>query len=245
MGKNKKNKKEKEKEEKRTNDCSDFNEQKDNIEHAKKKDKKHKKNKKNLKQDIDDLELNQKSDKKLKIANDNHKNEPVQQTDIEEKVEYPYEVDKDDHCETPLDAYLDIMPILMEICKNTGKSTQELAIYDPYFCQGRMKENLATIGFTNVYNKKEDFYKVIEAKKVPNYDVLITNPPYSEEHIQKIVDFCVKSEKPWFLLVPNFVYNKDWYLKLLKQKDPCKFHKILKIQMILIESDLERNKESK
>lgn len=43
------------------------------------------------------------------------------------------------------------------------------------------------IGFSNVYNKKEDFYKVIENNRVPEYDILITNPPYSEDHVINII----------------------------------------------------------
>jgi hypothetical protein len=35
----------------------------------------------------------------------------------------------------------------------------ELRIYDPYYCDGSVIRNLAELGFTNVYNKKEDFCK--------------------------------------------------------------------------------------
>lgn len=46
-----------------------------------------------------------------------------------------------------------------------------------------MVENLKSLGFNHIYNKKEDFYKVIENNKIPEYDILITNPPYSEDHV--------------------------------------------------------------
>ena len=43
---------------------------------------------------------------------------------------------------------------------------------------------------------------------MPKYDILITNPPYSEDHKEKILEFCSVLTKPWFLLLPNYVANK-------------------------------------
>lgn len=40
-------------------------------------------------------------------------------------------------------------------------------------------DNLKALGFNNVYNKCEDFYSV----ETPDFDVLLTNPPYSGEHV--------------------------------------------------------------
>ena len=127
------------------------------------------------------------------------------------EVVYPYPVDDNDHCESPLVAYEDIAPILDMIGSKLGKSRTQLRIYDPYFCEGLMKEHLLALGFSDVYNKKEDFYKVIEAKACPEYDVLITNPPYSEDHVPKLLEFATKEAKPFFLLMPNWVYTKDYY----------------------------------
>ena len=58
----------------------------------------------------------------------------------------------------PLVAYEHIAPILDHIAQTLGKTRETLLVYDPYFCEGSMVERLASIGFTNVYNKKEDFY---------------------------------------------------------------------------------------
>jgi hypothetical protein len=41
--------------------------------------------------------------------------------------------------------------------------------------------------------------------------VLLTNPPYSGDHFRKILEFCGRSEKPWLLLLPNFVCRKTYY----------------------------------
>lgn len=63
-------------------------------------------------------------------------------------------------------------------------------------------------GFEDVYNKEEDFYEKIATGTVPDFDVLVTNPPYSSNHMERIVDFCAALDKPWLMLVPNFVYAK-------------------------------------
>ena len=46
----------------------------------------------------------------------------------------------------------------------------------------------------------EDFYQVIEEDKVPQFDVLITNPPYSGEHPKRIIEFAVE----WYSTLINF-----------------------------------------
>ena len=127
---------------------------------------------------------------------------------------FPYKTDEDDHCETPLQAYADIQSILDALCKSLGKSKSSLKIYDPYFCNGSVVKHLASLGYTNVYNKKEDCYAVWEARKEPTFDVFITNPPYSADHIDKLMAYITSTEfgtKPWLLLMPNWVHKKDYY----------------------------------
>jgi len=68
-----------------------------------------------------------------------------------------------------------------------------------------------------VYNRCEDFYKVQRDGLVPEFDVLVTNPPYSEDHVEKLFEFAVKSQKPWLLLLPNYVLNKPFFLGLVKR----------------------------
>ena len=74
-----------------------------------------------------------------------------------------------------------------------------------------MKRHLAELGFTNVHNQCEDFYARLRAQDLPEHDVLLTNPPYSSDHLQKIIRHVTTSGKPWLLLVPNFVYIKEYY----------------------------------
>ena len=132
-----------------------------------------------------------------------------------EIITFPYAVDDADHCETGADAYADIEPLLCQVAAALNKTKDELLIYDPFYCQGAVKRHLATLGFTNVYNRMEDFYEVQRQKAGPDFDVLVTNPPYSAEHIEAILRFCVKANKPWFLLVPNYVYRKPYYEECL------------------------------
>ena len=56
--------------------------------------------------------------------------------------------------------------------------------------------------------RKEDFYAVTAAGANPEFDVLVTNPPYSGDNIDKLMKFSLSSGKPFFLLMPNYVYEK-------------------------------------
>ena len=43
----------------------------------------------------------------------------------------------------------------------------ELAVYDPYYCDGSARRRMTEAGLLNVYNKKEDFYGAIAAGTTP------------------------------------------------------------------------------
>lgn len=137
---------------------------------------------------------------------------------------FPFVVDPDDHCESPLVSYKDIKPMLDYLAKSRRKAS--LAIYDPYYCNGLVRENLLEIGYSNVYNKKEDAYKTWDeyddSQPYPSYDVFITNPPYSGDHPERLVRHLTEDSrtkgKPWFLLMPQFIHKKDYYTKILATK---------------------------
>ena len=59
----------------------------------------------------------------------------------------------DDHCETALEAYEHIKPMLLRLCSDLKKDACDLRIYDPYFCTGKTKKLLSGLGFTQVYNE--------------------------------------------------------------------------------------------
>ena len=49
---------------------------------------------------------------------------------------HPFQISASDHCETPRDAYEDIVPFLEKIARDLGKTRESLTIYDPYYCEG-------------------------------------------------------------------------------------------------------------
>jgi hypothetical protein len=135
------------------------------------------------------------------------------------EVEHPFETDADDHCETSPEAHENVVNFLKAACEQLNKSPAELIIYDPYYCAGGTRRNLALIGFTNVINRNEDFYKVIEENRVPEHDVFLTNPPYSADHIEKCVAFAAENlaahGRPYMLLLPSYVIHKEYYVPAL------------------------------
>lgn len=125
---------------------------------------------------------------------------------------FPYETDPDDHCESPLEAYEDIVTLLQSHARrlypkrsSASEAQQQLTIYDPYYCNGRVASLLKCLGFPNVYNRKEDCYQVWnDPTRYPKFDILITNPPYSGDHVEKLIEHAVGKQvtnKPWMLLM--------------------------------------------
>jgi len=126
---------------------------------------------------------------------------------------HPFDTDPADHCETPQEAYEHLAPFLKQLAKHLKKPQKDLVLYDPYYCEGSMRRHLQNLGYDRIYNKNEDFYAVIEEGRVPDYDILVTSPPYSRNHMQKLAAFCASSQKPWALLLPSFVHRKQYWQK--------------------------------
>jgi hypothetical protein len=165
---------------------------------------------------------------------------------------FPFEVDPDDHCESPLEAYQDVAFLLHSPSCRTGnaaissRSTSPPPIlYDPYYCNGAVVQNLNRLGFDNVYNRNEDCYAVWSAaaaaaaasstKSNPSrssfrlltFDALVTNPPYSSDHVEKLLQFVTSpqfGDRPWFLLLPNWVVKKDYYEQLVLSRGVTPFY---------------------
>eukprot|EP00978_Attheya_sp_CCMP212_P012697 scaffold31776_cov45-Attheya_sp.AAC.1 len=207
---------------------------------------------------------------------------------------YPYQVDYNDHFETPIVAYKDILPLIdLTLQKNQDESGSRLSnpidapldttnvskkkqllkkdrkrlakqkafqepqedgedgesksiaddegeptrrnddlvmerrrcgvIYDPYYCNGRVVDLLRQLGFREIRHERRDFYADVAQEKVPLHDVLITNPPYSTNHKEQCLEFCVKKLRqtgtPFFLLLPNYVALKEYYRHATQTKD--------------------------
>ena len=134
-------------------------------------------------------------------------------------VNHTFECNPDDHCETSLEAHKDIVNFLNIVASQKNKKPSELVIYDPYYCAGATKMNFTELGFPNVINENKDFYEVVAKNEVPEHDVFVTNPPYSEEHVEKCVAFAAKNmtqfSRPYFMLVPSYVVCKPYFVPAL------------------------------
>ena len=139
-----------------------------------------------------------------------------EKTEMAEPASFPFPTDPDDHCESPLESYRDILPLLEKLCKG---NKQEFAVYDPYYCDGAVKRNLGQLGFLKVHNEKQDCYQVWSTGVgYPSFQVLVTNPPYSGNHIPQLLQHVTHAnfgDRPWFLLMPTWVHKKD-YFKAIK-----------------------------
>ncbi|GMI06391.1 hypothetical protein TrLO_g3732 [Triparma laevis f. longispina] len=110
-----------------------------------------------------------------------------------------------DSCETPYYAYAYLSPFLLTLPPKT-------VFYDPYFCSGLVTHNLKKLlPKSTTINSNVDFYAAIEQNRIPTFDVLITNPPYSGTHISRCLSFCLSEPKPFACLLPSYVYNKDYH----------------------------------
>ncbi|VEU39028.1 unnamed protein product [Pseudo-nitzschia multistriata] len=141
---------------------------------------------------------------------------------------YDYEVDYNDHFETPLNAYTDILPLLDSLetaTKSDGaarccpRPRSEHVLYDPYYCNGSTKGLLEGLGFDKVVHKKRDFYRDIREGRVPDHHTLVTNPPYSDDHKERCLQFCTKQfrekKTAFFLLIPSYVAARSYYRRIL------------------------------
>jgi hypothetical protein len=103
------------------------------------------------------------------------------------------------------------------LSKIAGKDPSKLRIYDPYYCDGAVAQNLADLGFPNVYHKKEDCYGVwSRPEDYPKHDLVVTNPPYSGDHMAKLMEHVTSPQygnRPWFLLLPSFVHKHEYFIK--------------------------------
>jgi len=142
--------------------------------------------------------------------------------------------------------------LLKKLCGPNQK--KDLSIYDPYYCNGGVIRNLRDIGYTNVYNKKEDCYEVwspTSSKEYPEFDVFLTNPPYSDEHIPKLMNhlaarnskFGRTPNRPWFLLMPNWVHRKDYYRNALDQSGIRPFYLVPKKRYVYLPPKNFRDKK--
>ena len=120
-----------------------------------------------------------------------------------------------DHFETPREAYGDVLPLL-----RAAGPLAALRVYDPYYCAGAVVAALAALGCRNVINQNRDFYADVAADAVPPHDLLVTNPPYSGDHKQRLLDFLLsraQQGRPFLLLMPAWVAGTDYWRAFLRK----------------------------
>lgn len=128
--------------------------------------------------------------------------------------------DPADDCETPLVAYKHVAPLLAKLAQRLKKPKDQLLIWDPYYCDGAVATHLGSLGFPNVHNRAEDFYAVIRSGEMPPHDVIVTNPPFSGDHVKRLVRFLASASHapPFFVLAPEYVHRKAWYAQLERER---------------------------
>jgi hypothetical protein len=126
-------------------------------------------------------------------------------------IKHPFQANPDDHCESPEEAYADAAPLLDALAARLGRTRATLRIYDPYFCAGGVKRRLGALGFSDVYNECEDFYAVAREGRCPEHDVVVTNPPYSGDHVERLLEFVQQNGRPFILLMPSYFCAKPYF----------------------------------
>ena len=119
--------------------------------------------------------------------------------------------DARDHAETPFNAFRDLAPFLLELARLRGILPQALRIYDPYYCAGSVVGHLNRLGFSFVINRNEDFYAAAARGALPQFDVIVTNPPFSGDHLQRACTWAATCGKPWAILAPDFCARKPFF----------------------------------
>jgi hypothetical protein len=84
-----------------------------------------------------------------------------------------FQVEYNDHFETPLQAYVDLVQVLKQAADDLGKPLEELIVYDPYYCEGRMVSLFLQLGIRQVINRNQDFYLDISSHTLPGRDHLL------------------------------------------------------------------------
>jgi hypothetical protein len=72
-----------------------------------------------------------------------------------------------------------------------------------------------------VHNVNEDFYERVRTGELPSFDVLVTNPPYTADHVPRLLAFCARLSRPSCLLLPSYVYMKEFYGRPYGEAGPC------------------------
>ena len=101
-----------------------------------------------------------------------------------------------------------------------GRAARHAARLRPVLLRRRKVAALAALGCRNVINQNRDFYADVAADAVPPHDLLVTNPPYSGDHKQRLLDFLLsraQQGRPFLLLMPAWVAGTDYWRAFLRK----------------------------
>lgn len=123
-----------------------------------------------------------------------------------------------DDRETLLKALEDILPIINAIVLYKQCSFEDIQIYDPYYCNGNIKLRLQSLGLNinSIQNDPIDCYYAQKNNLIRPFDLLLSNPPYSGDHIRRCIQYSIKINKPWILLLPSNVMHRPWFNEVIK-----------------------------
>lgn len=143
---------------------------------------------------------------------------------VTEGLTWPYEADDGDHFETSEEALRDVAFLLRRAAQQRQLTVDTLKVYDPYYCNGRAKRLLKSLGFRRVIHRCRD-YQDIANDDVPAFHVLFTNPPYSSDHKKRLLDFILQRQRlrleakeltePFLLLLPSWTVGKAFFRHFL------------------------------
>jgi len=111
-----------------------------------------------------------------------------------------------DECYTPENAIFPLLPFL----------SKENMIWDCAFGSGLLAEHFNKHGFNVVGIKNYDFLKE-DSDKIANFDIIITNPPYSQK--DKFLERAFEINKPFAFLLPLTALEGIKRSKMFKDKN--------------------------
>eukprot|EP00796_Vickermania_ingenoplastis_P002495 gene2495-1555_t len=151
-----------------------------------------------------------------------------QRKEVQEKAEephskkwmqHPFKANFNDHFETSSDAIGHIFCVVRELRDLVRPSAPDrFSVYDPYYCSGAIAKIWERFGVSNFIHENRDFYADIESGSIPAFDMLVTNPPFSDDHIQRLLKFLLDQDKPWAFLAPEYIATKEWYKKTIEER---------------------------
>ena len=118
-----------------------------------------------------------------------------------------------DDRETPMRALRDVAALLRALAAEKGEDSSPFRIYDPYYCRGGIRTRLLPLLPTTftIYNAPEDFYRVKREGRCPDHGVVLTNPPYSRDHVRRAIEYYVSRKAPWIMLLPHNTILRNWF----------------------------------